>query len=127
MMRASSGVTKLCDLQRSAGRYISIVSCVSWCASAARLAAAFVATAALSLGISALDAAIAWERPTAPSVLCSTYPTLARCAGAVPNCSICHTSTDPPAWNAFGQSVAQRLDRARDFESALPDALRAVE
>ena len=69
----------------------------------------------------------AGARPTAPELLCQTYPDLPRCAGAVPNCSVCHTSTDPPAWNAFGQDVVRNIERGYPFEKELPKALRALE
>ncbi len=70
--------------------------------------------------------------PEAPEVFCDTYPEAPACAGAVPDCTTCHTS--PPARNAFGQQLAQVLlpEEARpldvaQFTSALPDALMAIE
>ena len=86
---------------------------------------AFAVTAALVGSLAGASKAAA--RPTAPNLLCRTYPTLARCTGAVVNCSVCHTSTDPPTWNGFGSDVAKMLDREREFDDALPDALRAGE
>jgi hypothetical protein len=73
------------------------------------------------------DADVALARPTAPELLCQTYPDLPRCAGAVVNCSVCHTSTDPPAWNAFGQALGRKIERGYPFEQELPKALHALE
>jgi hypothetical protein len=77
--------------------------------------------------VSVVMVSSASARPSAPTSLCRTYPTLASCTGAVVNCSLCHSSTDPPSWNSFGVDVAANLDRSRDFENALPDALHSLE
>jgi hypothetical protein len=66
-------------------------------------------------------------RPTAPQLVCNTFPTLQSCVGAVVHCNTCHDSTDPPSWNSFGTAVLGALDRSKPFEQALPDALHALE
>lgn len=87
-----------------------------------------LALAALSgLAFTAGGERTANARPTAPELLCQTYPDLARCAGAVPNCAVCHTSTDPPAWNDFGKDVGRNIERGFPFELELPKALHALE
>jgi hypothetical protein len=44
-----------------------------------------------------------------PSTFCETYPDVADCLGQLPTCSLCHESTSPPAWNAFGTDVFDAL------------------
>lgn len=74
----------------------------------------------------AASAQPALAEPTAPTALCRAYPDLPDCAGRVPTCALCHTSTDPVAWNAFGEQLAGQLTRGQPFEQALPLALAAV-
>ena len=67
-------------------------------------------------------------RPTAPSVLCDTYPDAAACAGELASCATCHTSTWPAAWNDYGLAVLGALGSAGGtFEAALPGALRSLD
>jgi hypothetical protein len=66
-------------------------------------------------------------RPTAPVILCEMYTEAPECSGKVVNCSQCHVSTAPPAWNAFGEQLIAALPRDRPFEEALPVALASAE
>jgi hypothetical protein len=70
---------------------------------------------------------VAEAKPTGPGIVCATYPDLDSCVGAVPSCTTCHTSTDPPAWNQFGLDVRKNLEVGPPYEDALPGALKAVE
>jgi hypothetical protein len=70
-------------------------------------------------------AARAAARPEAPSILCQTYPEAAVCAGRVAECTTCHTSTWPPAWNEFGLQVLANLKGP--LVEDLPNALAAIE
>lgn len=81
-----------------------------------------VALTWLTLGV----AVAARAEPTAPSVLCKTYPTLPDCAGRVPGCQVCHESTDPPTWNSFGAAIKVELTSGQPFDTALVAALAAV-
>lgn len=74
--------------------------------------------------VAALGASPALARPDGPAILCDTYPDAALCAGTMPSCDTCHTSTWPAAWNDFGLEVLAALDGP--FETALPGALDAV-
>lgn len=66
----------------------------------------------------------ALAKPTAPPILCETTPDIAQCAGQVPTCEVCHTSTWPAAWNEYGNDVIRELDG--EFEAALPSALLLI-
>jgi hypothetical protein len=79
-----------------------------------------------ALWVGALHASTALARPTAPSILCETYPDAPQCSGSLGTCSTCHTSTWPPAWNPYGLAVMGAIGEG-SFESSLPAALRAVE
>jgi Protein of unknown function (DUF1585) len=70
-------------------------------------------------------ASAAHARPTAPTVVCEEVPDAAACAGGVPACSLCHESTDPPRWNAFGTALKQSVSGQADFARALRDTLKA--
>jgi len=83
------------------------------------------------------SATAAWARPSAASIVCETFPEAAECSGKVVNCSLCHTSTNPAAWNAFGLAVMGELNRAPTdpdrfesreefFRAALPNALESL-
>jgi hypothetical protein len=80
----------------------------------------------LTLGIVwVLTGARAHARPTAPSILCASYPDAPDCRGRLADCSTCHTSTWPPAWNEYGNAVLSSLSGA--FEEDLPYALYDVD
>jgi hypothetical protein len=76
------------------------------------------------LGV-ALAPSLAVAKPTANTPLCDAYPTAPACAGQLPSCSTCHTSTDPAQWNEFGRDVRAAL--TGDFDATLGDALAAIE
>jgi hypothetical protein len=80
-----------------------------------------------ALVLTSASAGTAHAKPPAPGIVCNTYPELDACVGAVPACTLCHTSTDPPAWNPFGLEVRSKLPVGPPFEDGLPDALKAVE
>lgn len=78
-----------------------------------------------------LAAGPAQARPPGPVALCDVWPEAADCVGGSPDCTTCHTS--PPARNAFGLSIEDKLlpgaprpltDEA--FYEALPDILRTL-
>ena len=71
-------------------------------------------------------ASSAWARPTAPTVVCDAYPSSPDCLGRVPTCELCHPSTDPPQWNAYGVQVLEALQGA-PFDTGLVDALARIE
>ena len=81
-----------------------------------------VATAAFVLGLSG-DAS---ARPEAPPIVCETYPDAAICAGQLATCELCHVSTWPASWNAYGAKLITALD-GEDFEAGLPDAMRGLD
>jgi hypothetical protein len=78
----------------------------------------------LGLGVTVSAAA----RPSAPRVLCETYPGAADCEGRVASCSTCHTSTWPVSWNAFGSALVEKLapGDAAAFASELGAALSTI-
>ena len=82
----------------------------------------------LALGL-LLGAGTAQALPTAPGVVCSTWP--AACDEAPPDCTACHTL--PPARNAFGLAIEQALLPGTPrplgvaaFTEGLPEALAVV-
>jgi len=82
---------------------------------------------AAALGVLAASIATpAQARPTAPSILCATYPDAPQCSGSLGTCATCHTSTWPPAWNEYGLSVMAAVGEGT-FENALPSALRSLD
>ncbi len=84
--------------------------------SAARFAAALAALC---------SASAASARPVAPSVFCATYPESPACAGRLAECSLCHSSTQPVSWNAYGGALLG-AGIGEDFAAGLPDALNAI-
>ncbi|MDX2014625.1 MAG: hypothetical protein SFW67_30785 [Myxococcaceae bacterium] len=72
----------------------------------------------------ALLPSVALARPSAPALLCQTYPTAPACVGGQPTCLLCHSA--PPALNLYGAAVAGQ-GLGASFDTALPGALRAVE
>jgi len=69
--------------------------------------------------------AVASARPEAPLLVCATYPDSSACAGRLPRCETCHTSTAPAAWNAYGLEILGRLDGP--FEESLGGALAGAD
>ena len=47
----------------------------------------------------------AGAQPHAPALVCETYPTMPACAGAVPDCTLCHQSAGEAQRNAFGDQI----------------------
>lgn len=97
---------------------------------AASAAGAALAAAALAPGAPLAPAAMA--KPPAPLAFCHAYPEAKACNTGFADCTACHTA--PPARNAFGMQISEKLapGRARplsdeDFLRLLPDALKAVE
>lgn len=85
--------------------------------------------AALALGgalLTVLAAAPASAKPEAPTIFCSTYPDSPACTGRLAECSLCHSSTQPVTWNAFGMQLIS-LEVAQDFKANLPKALHDAE
>jgi hypothetical protein len=74
----------------------------------------------------ALCAGEAHAVPTAPSSLCRERPDIPACQGAVPTCSMCHTSTDPAAWNAYGMDLKTALG-SDEFAAGFGRALTATD
>jgi len=67
--------------------------------------------------------------PSAPDIVCATYPDAGACFPAPPSCNLCHTS--PPIRNAFGDQLEVELALPRpldasEYDAALPLALAAV-
>lgn len=79
----------------------------------------------LVVGLSLALPGVADAKPTAPAILCSTFPDSAACVGRVAECATCHTSTDPAAWNAYGLDVLDALDG--EFEQDLPRVLASLQ
>ena len=70
--------------------------------------------------------------PSAPGLVCETYPDSAWCEGSLPPCTLCHTA--PPERNLHGAAIeavlAPGASRPLDpavFADLLPQALLAVE
>jgi hypothetical protein len=78
----------------------------------------------LALALAGLPSSLAVARPTAPPILCETYPEAASCLGRLPGCDLCHTSTDPTTWNAYGRALNTQI--LGDFEQELALALKAL-
>lgn len=70
---------------------------------------------------------VASAKPEGPVAFCAAMPASGHCQGRIPDCMLCHTSTSPVAWNAFGQALQQALPRAAPFSEELAAALHAVE
>lgn len=71
-------------------------------------------------------------KPPAPMAFCHAYPDAKACNAGFADCATCHTT--PPARNAFGMQVAEKLAPGaprplsdEDFVRFLPAALKAVE
>lgn len=80
--------------------------------------------ALLALG-GLLVAAPAHALPEGPSLFCASYPEAPSCRGRLAECSTCHTSTWPPAWNDYGGQVLGRL--TDDFTEDLPVVLAYID
>jgi hypothetical protein len=65
-------------------------------------------------------------KPEGPRSFCSVYADAAVCMGGVPECGLCHESTFPASWNAYGLALKGAL-AGQAFEQALPAALASVE
>jgi hypothetical protein len=89
-----------------------------------------LAAAALAPGAPLIQQASA--KPPAPMAFCHAYPDAKACNTGFADCAACHTT--PPARNAFGMQVSERLAPGiprplsdEDFLKYLPGALKAVE
>ncbi len=76
----------------------------------------------------------AQAKPPGPARVCEVYPTMPACAGAVPDCTLCHQSAGVAVRNAFGEQVEDVLWAGDDvvptdeeFTAGLEEALLAVE
>ena len=81
--------------------------------------------------IALIACALSWSvtalaRPEGPRAFCSVYADAPECMGGVPQCNLCHDSTFPATWNAYGLALKGAL-AGQAFEQALPAALIAVE
>lgn len=76
--------------------------------------------------LAVLAAAPAFAKPEAPTIFCNTYPDSPTCKGRLAECSLCHSSTQPVAWNAFGTQLIS-AGVAQDFKANLPKALHDAE
>lgn len=87
--------------------------------------------AASALGL--LSTSQAQAQPHAPALVCDTYPTMPACAGAVPDCTLCHQSAGEAPRNAFGDQIeaagwpGNGAVSMPEFTDGLADALFAVE
>lgn len=79
----------------------------------------------LLIGIGLAIPSVSLAKPTAPAIVCATFPDSAACVGRVAECSTCHTSTDPAAWNAYGLDVGDALEG--EFEADLPRVLLSLQ
>ncbi len=65
-------------------------------------------------------------KPEGPRAFCAAYPDAIACMGSVPDCSLCHESTFPATWNAYGQALKMAL-AGMPFEQGLPSAMMMIE
>ena len=79
----------------------------------------------LVIGLLCLLASGLHAKPSGPSLLCDTWPDTAECRGQLPSCSVCHTSTWPPAWNAFGLDLLTAL-AGQPFDAGVASALESI-
>jgi hypothetical protein len=66
----------------------------------------------------------AQAKPSGPMLFCAAQPDAPACQGALPTCDMCHTTTYPVSWNAYGASLFPGL--GGDFEANLGAAIQAV-
>lgn len=84
--------------------------------------------AVLAFWVCLIDvSSVALARPEAPRAFCVAYPNTALCMGRVPDCTLCHTSTSPVAWNSYGLALKAAIAGQGAFEQALPKALASVD
>jgi len=79
----------------------------------------------LAPALALLAPAAALARPEGPSILCESYPDAPACRGRVAECSTCHVSTWPVAWNDFGDQVAAWMQGS--FTEDLPATLAHID
>jgi hypothetical protein len=89
-----------------------------------RVATALAAYGAVCLWLTAQGAQ---ALPTAPTALCNDRPDIPSCAGGVPACALCHESTDPPKWNAYGTALKAALPSGLPFDEAILRAMDAAD
>jgi Protein of unknown function (DUF1585) len=65
--------------------------------------------------------------PEAPGGTCAAYAEAPTCSGKVPECTLCHTSTSPAAWNAYGLALQAALPGRAAFSDELAAALGAID
>ena len=78
----------------------------------------------LSLLALALCTSAAQAMPTGPQAICTVWPEAADCAGGQPDCTTCHTA--PPARNAFGAALQERLEGSPFTNATFLDAAIAA-
>ncbi len=66
----------------------------------------------------------AYAKPAGPMLFCASNPDAPTCQGTLPTCDMCHLTTYPVSWNAFGVSLFPGL--GGDFESNLGAAIAGV-
>ncbi len=81
--------------------------------------------------LSTLACSVGWvsaakAEPSGPALICEALPDAPLCAAGLPQCTLCHESTDPamPTWNPFGDDLEAALDG--DSFDQLEMALAAV-
>ncbi len=79
------------------------------------------------LGLLVALPGLATARPSAPDLLCATYPDSPLCATGTVACNTCHVPQGPPARNDYGADVRAALADGEDFDDALAEALYLVE
>ncbi|MFM2418989.1 MAG: hypothetical protein RL385_3712 [Pseudomonadota bacterium] len=97
------------------------------CQDRERAARSLFGAGVMTLAACAWLPGVAFAKPEAPASFCATYPEAPDCDGRIIECSMCHTSTFPAAWNAFGGSLLNALPRGMGFAQGLPLALAAVQ
>ena len=89
----------------------------------AGLQGALTALCALALWVGGASQVEA--KPSGPMLFCSAYPDVPACQGQLPQCSLCHTSTSPAAWNGYGLDLLTVL--TGNFDESLEEALVEIE
>lgn len=65
-------------------------------------------------------------KPNGPVRFCEAYPASPDCMGRFTTCSTCHTSTEPPMWNAYGAALLTEL-AGEDFDAGISAAMARIE
>lgn len=73
----------------------------------------------------ALLPSVTHAKPSGPVIVCEAYPEFPQCLGTVPECTMCHTSTDPVGWNAYGGALIGSFG-GLSFDEGLGAAMAAI-